>query len=34
MGKTKKNLSTLFFTPWAILATWLHVGTPHKIEEK
>jgi hypothetical protein len=21
-------LSTLPFSPWAVLATWLHVGTP------
>jgi hypothetical protein len=34
MGKTKKILSTLPFSPWAILATWLHVGAPQKIQEK
>jgi hypothetical protein len=34
MGKTKKNLYTLPFGPWAALATWLHVGTAQKIQEK
>jgi hypothetical protein len=28
MGKTKYFLRTLPFSPWAILATWLHVGAP------
>jgi hypothetical protein len=28
MGKTKKILSTLPFSPWTVLATWLHVGAP------
>jgi hypothetical protein len=27
-GKTNFFLSTLPFNPWAILATWLHVGDP------
>jgi hypothetical protein len=31
MGKTNFFLSTLPFNPWAILATWLHVGAPQKI---
>jgi hypothetical protein len=31
MGKTNFFLSTLPFSPWAILATWLHVGAPHKV---
>jgi hypothetical protein len=26
MGKTNFFLSTLSFNPWAISATWLHVG--------
>jgi hypothetical protein len=34
MGKTKYFLSTLPFSPWAVLATWLHVGAPQKIQEK
>jgi hypothetical protein len=34
IGKRKKILSTLPFSPWAILATWLHVGAPQKIQEK
>jgi hypothetical protein len=21
-------------SPWAVLATWLHVGAPHEIQEK
>jgi hypothetical protein len=36
MGKTNFFLSTLPslpFSPWAISATWLHVGAPHKIQE-
>jgi hypothetical protein len=34
MGKTNFCFSTLPFSPWAILATWLHVGAPKKILEK
>jgi hypothetical protein len=34
MGKTKFFLSTMSFSPWAILATWLHVGAPQKIQGK
>jgi hypothetical protein len=34
MHKTKFFLSTVPFSPWAVLATWLHVGAPHKIHEK
>jgi hypothetical protein len=33
MGKTNLFLSTLPFSLWAILATWLHEGAPHKIQE-
>jgi hypothetical protein len=33
MGKTNFFLSTPPFSPWAVLATWLHVGAPHKIQE-
>jgi hypothetical protein len=33
-SKTKFFLSTLPFSPWAVSATWLHVGVPHKIQEK
>jgi hypothetical protein len=32
--KTNFFLSTLSFNPWAILAIWLHVGAPQKIQEK
>jgi hypothetical protein len=28
MGKTNIFLSTLPFSPWAVSATWLHVGAP------
>jgi hypothetical protein len=28
MGKTNYFLKTLPFSPWAVLATWLHVGAP------
>jgi hypothetical protein len=31
MGKTDFFLSTLPFSPWAALATWLHVGAPQKM---
>jgi hypothetical protein len=34
MGKKKFFLNTLPFNPWAVLATWLHVGAPQKIQEK
>jgi hypothetical protein len=34
MDKTKCFLSTLPFSPWAVSATWLHVGAPQKIQEK
>jgi hypothetical protein len=34
MGKTNYFLSTLPFSPWAVLATWLHVGASQKIQEK
>jgi hypothetical protein len=33
MGKTNFFLSTMHFSPWAVLATWLHVGAPRKILE-
>jgi hypothetical protein len=32
MGKINFFLSTLPFSPWAVSATWLHVGTPQKIQ--
>jgi hypothetical protein len=28
MGKTNYFLGTLPFSPWAVSATWLHVGAP------
>jgi hypothetical protein len=31
MGKTNYFWSTLPFSPWAVSATWLHVGAPQKI---
>jgi hypothetical protein len=34
MGKTNFFLSTLHFSHWAILETWLYVGTHKKIHEK
>jgi hypothetical protein len=33
-GKTNFFLTTMPFSLWAVLATWLHVGTPQKIQEK
>jgi hypothetical protein len=34
MGKTNYFLSTMPFSPWAVLAAWLHVRAPQKIQEK
>jgi hypothetical protein len=34
MSKTNFFLSTLPFSPWAVLATWLHIGAPQKTQEK
>jgi hypothetical protein len=34
MGKINFFFSTLPFSPWAVLATWLHVGAPHKTHGK
>jgi hypothetical protein len=31
MGKTNFFFNTLPLSPWAVLATWLHVGAPQKI---
>jgi hypothetical protein len=33
-GQTNFFFSILLFSPWAVSATWLHVGAPHKIQEK
>jgi hypothetical protein len=33
VGKTNFFSSTLSLSPWAVLPTWLHVGTPQKIQE-
>jgi hypothetical protein len=34
MDKTNFFFSTLPFSPWVVLVTWLHVGAPQKIQEK
>jgi hypothetical protein len=34
MSKTNFFFNTLPFSPWVVLATWLHVGAPQKIHEK
>jgi hypothetical protein len=34
MGKTNFFLIAMPSSPWAVLATWLHVEAPHKIHEK
>jgi hypothetical protein len=34
MGKTNLFFSTLPCSPWAVLATSLHVGASQKIQEK
>jgi hypothetical protein len=31
IGKTNFFFSTLPFNPWAVSATWLHVGAPQKM---
>jgi hypothetical protein len=33
MGKTNFLFRTLPFSPWAVSATWLHVGAPQKIQK-
>jgi hypothetical protein len=33
LGKTNYCLGTLSFSHWAILATWLDLGTSQKIQE-
>ena len=33
-AKKTSFFAPLPFSPWAILATWLHVGVPYKIQEK
>jgi hypothetical protein len=32
-GQNRPFFSTLPFSPWTILATWLHLGAPQKIQE-
>jgi hypothetical protein len=34
MGKRNFFLSTLYFSPWAVSTTWLHVGAPQTILKK
>jgi hypothetical protein len=34
MDKTIFFLDTLPVSPWAVLATWLHLKTPQKLQEK
>jgi hypothetical protein len=34
MDKTKKKFGTLPFNPWAVLATWLHLEAPQKLQGK
>jgi hypothetical protein len=34
MGKTNFFFSTLPFSLWAVLATWLHIGAPQKMQGK
>jgi hypothetical protein len=31
--QTNFFLSTMTFSPWVVLATWLYVGAPQKIHE-
>jgi hypothetical protein len=34
IGKTIFFFGTMPFSPWAVLATWLHIGAPQKLQEK
>jgi hypothetical protein len=34
MGKTIYFFGTLPFSPWVVLATWLHLGASQKLHEK
>jgi hypothetical protein len=34
MGKTNFFFGALPFTLWVVLAMWLHIGAPKKIQEK
>jgi hypothetical protein len=34
MDETNLFFGTLPFSPWAVLATWLHLETPQKLQEK
>jgi hypothetical protein len=34
MNKTIFFLGTLPFSSWVVLATWLHLETPQKLQEK
>jgi hypothetical protein len=34
MGKSNFFLCTLSLGFWAVLATWLHIGTPQKIHKQ
>jgi hypothetical protein len=34
MDKTNFFFGTLPFSPWAVLATWLHLKIPQKLQEK
>jgi hypothetical protein len=34
MDKGNFFLRTMPFNPWAVLATWLHIGAPQKIPEE
>jgi hypothetical protein len=33
MGKTNLFLGALPLSPWAVLATWLHLGAPQKLQK-
>jgi hypothetical protein len=33
MDKTNFLFGTLLFSPWAILATWLHLGAPQNYKK-
>jgi hypothetical protein len=34
MDETNLFFGTLPFSPWAVLAKWLHLETPQKLQEK
>jgi hypothetical protein len=34
IDKTNFFFGTMLFNPWAVIATWLHLGAPQKLQVK